>query len=103
MVNPRLAESVAKEGNYSRRAEKQDEDEVGSLADSFNSVLTQVEARDAELLQAKLDLEANVKARTTQLESEVRERKQAEEAVAELSVATEARLAYGSISVSPCA
>ena len=76
-----FAESVAKDCNYSLRAEKRSEDEVGYLADSFNGMLAEIEDRDAALLQAKVDLESNVKVRTTQLEGEVLERRQAEEAM----------------------
>ncbi|MCX6979726.1 MAG: HAMP domain-containing protein, partial [Verrucomicrobia bacterium] len=76
-----FAESVAKDCNYSVRAEKRSEDEVGYLADSFNGMLAEIEDRDAALLQAKVDLESNVKVRTTQLEGEILERRQAEEAM----------------------
>ena len=52
-----FAESVAKDGNYSLRAAKRNEDEVGFLADKFNGMLEEIEERDAALLQAKADLE----------------------------------------------
>jgi PAS domain S-box-containing protein len=77
----KLAESVAKDGNFSLRAEKRHEDEVGYLADTFNVMLMGIQERDTALNQAKADLEANVKARTTQLETEIAERKRAEEAM----------------------
>ncbi len=76
-----FAESVTREGDFSRRAKKQHEDEVGHLADSFNGMLAEIEGRNAALSLAKAGLETNVLARTTQLESEVRERRQAEEAM----------------------
>ena len=77
----RFAETVVKDGDFSLRAEKRNEDEVGAIADSFNSVLGEIEERDAALAQAKADLDSNVKARTTQLEKEVLERRQAEDAM----------------------
>ena len=77
----RFAESAALDGDCSQRAEKRSDDEVGKLADGFNRLLTEIEERDAALMQAKSDLETNVKARTAQLEKEVLDRRQAEEAM----------------------
>ncbi len=60
---------VAGEKNYTLRAEKTGEDEIGRLVDGFNHMLAQIEARDAELHAAQLDLERRVEERTRSLEN----------------------------------
>ncbi len=81
-----LAGSVAKDGNYALRATKRHDDEVGQLADSFNAMLLQIQERDEALNQGRAELEANVMARTSQLQGEVVERRQAEEALKDSEV-----------------
>ncbi len=76
-----LADSVARDNNYALRAEKRSDDEVGRIAETFNSVLAEVQKRDEALSQAQVDLEANVAARTSQLHGEVIEREQTEAAL----------------------
>jgi PAS domain S-box-containing protein len=62
-----VAQSVAKEKNYSVRAKKQSGDELGQLIDGFNEMLAQIQARDAALLAAQNTLENRVQKRTEEL------------------------------------
>jgi two-component system cell cycle sensor histidine kinase/response regulator CckA len=61
------ARAVAAEKNYNVRVPKHAEDELGQLIDGFNSMLAQIEARDAALQQAHADLEIRVAERTGEL------------------------------------
>lgn len=83
------ARSVAREQNYSRRAIRQSEDELGVLVDSFNEMLTEIQHRDAQLQKAKDSLELRVeertrelKERTEELHQEVQHHKRTEQALA---------------------
>ena len=69
--------------DYSIRAGKHSEDEVGVLIDGFNEMLGQIQIRDAELRHAREDLERRVDERTTELEQEVADRQRAQEALRE--------------------
>ena len=69
--------------DYSIRAGKQSEDEVGVLIDGFNEMLEQIQNRDAELRRAGEDLERRVDERTIELEQEVADRKRTQEALHE--------------------
>jgi PAS domain S-box-containing protein len=64
----RTAKAVAEEQDYSARAERFDDDELGQLTDAFNAMLAQIQQRD-EALRAQGDA----------LRREVDERKAAEE------------------------
>jgi signal transduction histidine kinase len=85
-----IARDVVAHGDYSRRAEKLSDDEVGLLVDGFNSMLTEIERRTAALqvsnaaladqiaertrveqqvLQLNAELEDRVRDRTAQLEA----------------------------------
>jgi signal transduction histidine kinase/CheY-like chemotaxis protein len=57
--------SVARTNDYSVRAQKYSEDELGKLVDSFNEMLTQIFERDQELDAARVEAE-----RANQLKSE---------------------------------
>jgi PAS domain S-box-containing protein len=46
-----IARTVSQRRDYSVRAEKSSEDEVGALTDAFNHMLTQIQERDAALRQ----------------------------------------------------
>ena len=81
-----LAGSVASESNYALRATRRHDDEVGQLADSFNAMLWQIQERDEALSRGRAELEANVTARTSQLQSEVLDRTQAEKALKDSEV-----------------
>jgi len=74
-------EVVASHPDRAVRAQKRCDDELGALADGFNSMLVQIEERDTALRRAHDDLERRVDERTIELQREVEERKQA---VAEL-------------------
>ena len=75
------AQSISAEKNYSIRAVKQSQDEIGSLVDSFNDMLGQIQARDAALQEAQDSLEKRVEQRTKELRREIAVRKRAEEAL----------------------
>jgi len=81
-----VAKAVSGKKDYSTRAIKQSNDEVGLLIDAFNEMLEQIQHRDLELVDAKNQLEVRVEQRTAelttaneQLTREVAERKRAEE------------------------
>lgn len=58
---------VSTEKNYSIRAQKMSDDELGTLINSFNEMLTQIEFRDKELSHYRDNLEEKVKQRTLEL------------------------------------
>lgn len=63
------AKKVTDSGQYSLRVMRQqvDNDEVGALVDSFNSMLEQIQKRDNELAQHQLQLEQKIDERTAEL------------------------------------
>lgn len=65
----KVARTVSEKKDYSARAPKHGNDEVGLLIDSFNEMLEQIQQRDAELVNAKEKLEVRVEERTTELTS----------------------------------
>jgi two-component system, sensor histidine kinase and response regulator len=69
--------------DYSIRAGKHSEDEVGVLIDGFNEMLGQIQNRDTELRHAREELERRVDERTLELEQEVADRQRAQEALHE--------------------
>jgi signal transduction histidine kinase len=86
-----VAKVISEKKDYSTRAVKSSNDEVGLLIDAFNEMLEQIQHRDLELVDAKEQLEVRVEQRTAelttaneQLTREVVERKKAEERQAEL-------------------
>ena len=60
----KVARDVSEKKDYSARAVKDSNDEVGLLIDSFNEMLEQIQQRDSELVKAKGDLELRVQERT---------------------------------------
>jgi two-component system sensor histidine kinase/response regulator len=72
----RTASAVSLGKDYSLRATKGSEDEIGFLADRFNEMLGHIETRDSALQSAHVELEARVDERTRELQNEVAERKQ---------------------------
>ena len=74
----RTASAVSLGKDYSLRATKRGEDEIGDLADRFNDMLSQIQSRDDALRSAHHELEARVQERTRELRNEVAERKQAQ-------------------------
>lgn len=87
-----VARTVSDEREYSIRAHKAANDEVGMLIDSFNDMLSQIQERDAALVMANEDLEIRVEERTAkfmeaneQLKEEIAQRERAEIALHERS------------------
>ncbi|MBZ5695902.1 MAG: response regulator [Acidobacteriia bacterium] len=72
------ASAVSLKKDYSLRATKQSDDEIGSLVDRFNDMLNQIEAREAALQSAHDELERRVDERTRELQAEIADRKQTE-------------------------
>jgi len=72
------AKAVSGEKNYSLRATKEGNDELGQLIDGFNEMLGQIQQRDSELQQAHDKLELRVEQRTQDLRAEIAERKRTE-------------------------
>jgi PAS domain S-box-containing protein len=64
-----VAKIVSEKKEYSTRAVKNTNDEVGSLIDAFNEMLEQIQKRDSELVGAKGQLEVKVQQRTEKLSS----------------------------------
>jgi len=61
------AKVISLDKNYSVRAVKQSEDELGQFTDTFNQMLVEIQHRDEELLQHRHSLEQQIEARTTEL------------------------------------
>jgi signal transduction histidine kinase/CheY-like chemotaxis protein len=66
------AQIVAAEKNYSVRAVKQSDDELGQLIDVFNGMLAQIQARDLGLNRANDELEKRVEERTRDLQQQLK-------------------------------
>jgi len=64
----RAAEQVSQQQNFAIRAPKTSNDELGSLADTFNEMLSTIQARDAELRHHGENLEQLVALRTAALQ-----------------------------------
>jgi signal transduction histidine kinase len=62
------ASRVSEESNYTIRAEKRNNDELGLLVDRFNEMMEQISIRDEMLRNAQAQLEERVKTRTAELE-----------------------------------
>jgi len=84
----RTAKVVSEKKEYSTRAAKRSNDEVGLLIDAFNDMLEQIQQRDSALVAANEQLEARVRERTAeltatneQLTREITVRKKAEQAL----------------------
>lgn len=77
---------VSRDKNYSLRAKKESDDELGSLVDGFNEMLAQIQERDFELEQHRRHLENLVAKRTEELQ---RANAELEETVEQLKVAKE--------------
>jgi signal transduction histidine kinase len=62
-----VAKRVSQEKNYTVRAVKHADDDLGQLIDTFNGMLSEIESRDAELLNKGDRLEQEVATRTAEL------------------------------------
>jgi methyl-accepting chemotaxis protein len=63
----RVIARVRDEHDYSARAERLSNDEIGKLVDAFNAMLDQIKARDIDLARHRAGLERTVDERTSQL------------------------------------
>jgi len=72
------AKAVSENHDYSIRAVRSSNDEVGMLIEEFNQMLLQIQDRDAELLQINEKLEMRVEERTEELKAEVAVRTEAQ-------------------------
>ncbi len=61
------AKDVAESKNYAQRATKYSEDEIGQLADAFNTMLEEIAERDGKLARHRALLEESVEQRTHEL------------------------------------
>jgi len=61
------ARTISKEKDFSVRAEKHSQDEIGILIDGFNEMLARIQSRDNELKQNREHLEEQVTLRTAEL------------------------------------
>lgn len=73
-----LTEQVSTENDYSLRAAGHGEDEVGTLVNQFNTMMTRIQLTSRALQDAHDHLEQRVQERTEELEEKIRERKQRE-------------------------
>ena len=73
----RVSNEVSLEQDFSLRATKVANDEVGALVDGFNRMLSEIEARDEALLQERAHLELRVEQRTAALSQAMQEAERA--------------------------
>jgi len=74
---------VTRARDYSVRATRGANDEIGVLIDGFNNMLAEIQRRDRDLQQAREELELRVEQRTAELRQEISVRKEAEAALRE--------------------
>ncbi len=75
----RTAFAVSSRKDYSLRAKKRNDDEIGFLFDRFNEMLGQIQERDIALQQARESLEVRVQERTLDLKREIVQKTAAQE------------------------
>ena len=87
-----IANEVVKKRDYSLRASKRSNDEVGRLMEIFNEMLATIQSRETALQSAQSELEIRVKERTKRLsrtnevlQNEIAKRKQARSEVVQLN------------------
>lgn len=85
-----VAGKVSAGANYSLRAAKTSNDEMGMLIEQFNSMMEQINRRDHELQEAQDKLEMRVQERTRDLQDEIAERKIIEQDLVNAKVTAEA-------------
>jgi signal transduction histidine kinase len=72
------ADNISIDKNFSIRATKEDNDEIGHLADKFNEMLSQLQEREEKIHKNQEMLQDHVKERTRDLENEIQIRKKTE-------------------------
>jgi signal transduction histidine kinase len=70
--------------DYSIRATKHGNDELGALIEGFNAMLDQIQSQDRALQEARDSLERRVEERTRELQEEIAERKSAQAQVEQI-------------------
>jgi signal transduction histidine kinase/DNA-binding response OmpR family regulator/HAMP domain-containing protein len=85
----RTMRNVSTQKNFALRAHKTSDDEVGALIEGFNTMLAEIQQRDAALHGANDDL----KTRTQELEQEINERLRAQDELKVLNATLEQRVA----------
>ncbi|HJU84629.1 MAG TPA: ATP-binding protein [Holophagaceae bacterium] len=88
-----VARRVSEEEDYTVRAREGGRDEIGSLVEAFNSMLSQIQRRDDQLLEYREHLEDQVATRTEELLHSNRELLLAKQKAEEVSRAKSAFLA----------
>ena len=78
-----LAQKVSEQKDYSIRAKKLYDDEIGSLVDNFNFMLATVQQRDEDLNASHRDLEVKIADRTAKLRIAMEEAQAASKAKSE--------------------
>lgn len=78
-----VARAVAADRDYTVRAIKQGDDELGALVETFNTMLDQLQSRELALRDAHDQLEVRVEERTRELQQEITVRRRSEEALRE--------------------
>jgi len=76
-----VMQKVTASNDYTARATPKTHDEIGVLARAFNNMLDAVRDRDSKLAQHQVQLEDTVRQRTSELATELAERKAAQEAL----------------------
>ena len=79
----RAAFAVSLHKDYSIRATKRAQDEIGFLYDRFNEMMSQIERREQALQQARAELEVRVDERTKELQMEIGVRTRAQQELAQ--------------------
>lgn len=75
----KTARAVAGDKDYTIRAVKHGNDEMGELIDVFNEMLGQIQERDARLQNARDELERRVEERTKELQDQIAQRERIEQ------------------------
>ena len=92
----KVAKTISEKKDYTTRAVKKTNDELGLFIDTFNQMLEQIQQRDSALVDAKKQLEKRVRERTAELttankmlKTDIAERKRAEEELRKAKEQTE--------------
>ncbi|MGA1795077.1 MAG: response regulator [bacterium] len=81
-----IAKTISKERDYSIRARKRGQDEIGTLIDGFNEMLDEIQKRDNELESHREHLEEMVADRTAKLKRQQKDLKEALNRAEQLTV-----------------